>query len=93
MSSTIILEQHLDALARLGYFEMHANPKYVSGIMRDLRFAHPDLILVENVGPDGIGQIVMLPAVREQIRIRLTEELEKYQAAAINTSRAISALT
>lgn len=68
--STIILEQHLDALSRLGYFEMHANPQYVSGIMRDLRFAHPDLILVENVGPDGIGQIVMLPAHTASIELK-----------------------
>ncbi len=92
MSSTIILEQHLDNLARLGYFEMHANPQYVSGIMRDLRFAHPDLILVENVGPHSIRQIVMLPTVREKIRKQLADELAEYQAAAFNTSKALAGL-
>lgn len=90
--STIILEQHLDALARRGYFEMHANPQYVSGIMRDLRFAHPDLILVENVGPESIGQIVMLPRVRDEIRTRLLHELTKYQDAAKSTAKAIATL-
>jgi hypothetical protein len=90
--STIILGQHLDALKSNGYFQMHARPEYVAGIMRDLSFAYPDLILVEKVGPDANGQIVMLPRVREEIRTRLADELARYQAAAFHTSRALAGL-
>jgi hypothetical protein len=89
---TIFRRQQAEQLGERGYVESAAYPDWFSKSLANIRARYPEAEFVDAVGADCNQQIIFLPRRKQEIQARLMRDLEKFEAAAASTRKALASL-